>query len=67
MKHDDDITERINQGTFQTRWLDPGERSTIEAWVAGAAEGSQASRLVTFSSLADPTEVDAVRFTVSRR
>ena len=70
MKHDDDITQRINQGTFQTRWLDPGERSTIEAWVkvqAGAAKGSQVGRLVTFSSLADPTKVDAVRFIVSRR
>lgn len=65
-----EITNAVVAGSYQTPVLGPGRSITIEAWVkvrSTAAVGSKVSRLVTITSLEEPTEVDAVKFAVERR
>lgn len=65
-----EITDAVNAGSYRTRLLAPGHRVAIEAWVkvrSNAALGSQVQRLLTFESVGDPLQVDAVKFTVTRR
>lgn len=65
-----EITDAVRAGTYVTRWLDPGERTTIEAWVKvrlDAAAGSEVTRLVSITSEGDPTKLDAVEFVAMRK
>lgn len=65
-----EITSAVNAGTYVTRWLGPGERVVIEAWVrvkAIAEPGSAMERSITISSTNDATKHDVLKFTVRRR
>jgi trimeric autotransporter adhesin len=64
-----EITASVVAGTYLTPQLAPGSKHVIKAKVtvkSGAAGGSSVSRLVTVTSVAQPSAVDAVRFTVRR-
>jgi hypothetical protein len=65
-----EITSAVEAGTYLSRSLNPGYRQTIEAWVkvrTTAAAGSNVGRLLTITSVNDPSVLDAVKFKVSRR
>ena len=65
-RHSKEITSRVVAGTFTTPVLAPGDRYVIRVWVkvATLAAAPSASRLVTLTSVNDPTKVDAVQFVV---
>jgi hypothetical protein len=59
------ITAGILAGTYQTAPLSPGATHLIVAQVkvkTSAAAGSKVKRLVTITSVGDPTHRDAVKF-----
>jgi hypothetical protein len=65
-----DVTTRVNNGTFRTPVLAPGLTRTVKVVVTArptAPLGGQVDRRVTISSVNDPTKVDVVRFIVKRR
>jgi hypothetical protein len=63
-----DVTGKVNVGTFTTPSLVPGSDYVMRATVkikSWATPCSFTSRLITVSSVADPTSKDAVRFTAA--
>ena len=63
------ITSSVVAGTYVTPSIAAGSAFLIKAKVkveSGAAGGSSVSRLVTLTSAASGSKVDAVKFTVSR-
>lgn len=59
------VTDAVVAGTYQTAPLAPGARSSIEARVTPTGTTTTAvRRTVTATSLADPSRVDTVRFSV---
>ncbi len=64
------ITGQVVTGTYRTPYLNPGATFAIQAKVkvlAGATVGSSVTRLVSLTSVADPSKVDVVRFTGKRK
>jgi hypothetical protein len=64
-----DITAAVIAGTYQTPNVNPSSAFAITARVkvlSGAVTGSSVSRLVTVSSVANPSAIDAVKFTGKR-
>jgi hypothetical protein len=65
-----DITNAVVNGTYQTTDLAPEQYVVIKVIVRvtrDAAEGSQVTRLVTLTSVADSSQQDAVSFTCMRK
>ena len=65
-----DITAAVVAGTFTTPSLAPGAKYlvTVKVKVASSAtKGSSTTRLVTITSVGDPTKQDAVSFTGKRK
>ena len=64
-----DVTNRVVAGTFRSLELAPGAAASLRVVVtvaANARAGAVTSRLVTAASVAEPSTVDGVRFTVRR-
>ena len=64
------ITTAVANGTYQTTSVGPGNVFAITAKVkvlSGATVGSSVTRLVTISSVANPSSVDAVKLTGKRK
>lgn len=63
------VTAQVVAGTYQTPSLAPGATRVLTVKIkvkSGAAVGSKVNRLVTITSVADGTKIDAVKVTVKR-
>jgi len=64
-----DVTNRVVAGTYRSRQLAPGASASLRVVTtvgANARVGARTARLIEVASVAEPSTVDGVRFTVRR-
>ena len=65
-----DVTNAVVAGTYRTPWIESAQANELIAKItvtASATAGSKVGRLITITSIGDPTRVDVVKAVAKRR